>query len=592
MFFPFLPFILALAGLTAVLSAPEPPSAQLEAWQVVAAYAALPLIGFLLGHLPESALARARAMRFSPRRIMLLALWLVVVSGLNLYHELIHRLGGLPGAGEIALILLLANYWLSDGLALRPFRPLAPLDTPGGLGALGRTLAISLPALLLFILGIGATWAVGRLWPEDGGQAALPWALQVPLLLLFYAMMMAVAVPLLIRLCWRFRPLPEPEPRRLIHEELEANGIRGTRVYAWPERALGATTAAMIGLMRPFRYMLIGPALVRALTPEELRAVTAHEAAHVRQRHLWYYLAAIFAFILFMQIVMAALVVGVFLAGGAFPVWLGGLIEIAALLLFLRYGIGLLSRHFERQADVHAFRRHGLTALSSALAKVGTLNQIPHELDNWHHYGIGRRVAYLEREGQSPRALAEHDLRVTRLKLAVLGLLALMMAAQPFLATAGRLPGFAERYLAQRLEDVAEPGEAELAAAQYLAALAYRDGDLIAAKHYYRMILDWRPEDPEAQNNLAWLLVTQPRAAPVEIREGVRLAERATEQRQAAYIWDTLAEAYFRAAEFHKAEAAADMALRLAEAGQERGSEPVDYYRKRWKTFSQHPKEG
>ncbi|MCZ6749574.1 MAG: hypothetical protein O7D96_09780, partial [SAR324 cluster bacterium] len=180
----------------------------------------------------------------------------------------------------------------------------------------------------------------------------------------------------------------------------------------------------------------------------------------------------------------------------------------------------------------------------------------------------------------------EHDRRVRRIKMAVLSLLAVCVVAQPLLGGARWLPLFADGYLADRLDSIQEPTAAELEGVQYLASEAFRKSDFASAERYFRLILIWRPEDPQAQNNLAWLLVTRPEAGRAAVREGLRLAERASELRQAAYIWDTLAEAYDRADQPDKAEAAADMALRLAEEGRERGDAPLNYYRERWKTFS------
>jgi Zn-dependent protease with chaperone function len=587
MFLPFLPFILALAALTALIALPDAPPVQMEPWQVAVAFLALPLIGFLLGHLPARVPGRQGPMRFSLRRMMLLGLWLAVVSGVNLYHEMLHLVSTLPGAGELTLALLLANYWLCDGLALRPFNPLAGRGAPDGWAALRQSLAIPLPALLLFLIGNTLMWSIDRFWPADRAVGSWLKIAQAPALLLTYGAMMAIVVPALIRVCWRLRPLADTVTARHIRAELEANGVRGTPIYEWPEGALGATTAAIIGMVRPFRFMLIGPSLMGALSPEELRAVTAHEAAHVRQRHLWYYLAAILTFVLLMQIVSALLVVGLFFTGAPLPVWAGGIVEILALLLFLRFGFGLLSRHFERQADIHAFRRHGLPALEMALGKAGALNGVPMDLDNWHHYGIGRRVAYLHGGAGNPGELAAHDRRVGWLKGAILLALVVMLLAQPFLASAGRIPDFARDYLAKRLENVPKPGEAELRAAQFLASASFQEGDLPRAEHYFRMILNWRPDEPEAQNNLAWLLVTKPEPSSQDLREGVGLAERASEARQAAFIWDTLAEAYAKNGQAIKAEAAADMAVRLAESGQETGGESVEYYRTRLQKFSE-----
>ena len=63
---------------------------------------------------------------------------------------------------------------------------------------------------------------------------------------------------------------------------------------------------------------------------------------------------------------------------------------------------------------------------------------------------------------------------------------------------------------------------------------------------YFRIILGLAPDNPTARNNLAWMLVTRPGASEPEIKEGLRLAKAAAERWEHAYIWDTLAETYFR----------------------------------------------
>ena len=49
-------------------------------------------------------------------------------------------------------------------------------------------------------------------------------------------------------------------------------------------------TAGVMGLIKRFRYLLITPALLDLLEPEELKGVVAHEIGHVRKKHLIFYL--------------------------------------------------------------------------------------------------------------------------------------------------------------------------------------------------------------------------------------------------------------------------------------------------------------
>lgn len=59
------------------------------------------------------------------------------------------------------------------------------------------------------------------------------------------------------------------------------------------------------------------------------------------------------------------------------------------------------------------------------------------------------------------------------------------------------------------------------------------------------------------------------------------LAQKASAQEQAAYILDTLAEAYARTGKPERAREAAQRALNLAEAGKGRGEASLSYYRER-----------
>jgi tetratricopeptide (TPR) repeat protein len=85
----------------------------------------------------------------------------------------------------------------------------------------------------------------------------------------------------------------------------------------------------------------------------------------------------------------------------------------------------------------------------------------------------------------------------------------------------------------------------------------------------YRLLLAAKPDQPEALNNLAWLLATSPDAAVRDGAEAVRLAEqgcRLTDYKQAQML-GTLAAAYAEAGRFTEAVTTAQKAIELARAG-------------------------
>ncbi len=138
------------------------------------------------------------------------------------------------------------------------------------------------------------------------------------------------------------------------------------------------------------------------------------------------------------------------------------------------------------------------------------------------------------------------------------------------------------------MTDVRDAGAQDLLALKFLASRAVAREDHATAERYFRLVLQVTPEDPQALNNLAWVIVTRPGASASQLREGLRLAESAADAGAQAYIWDTLAESYFRLARYDAAIDAASRALALARQGHGRGDVPLHYYRERLAAFSRH----
>jgi Zn-dependent protease with chaperone function len=586
MFLPFIPHLLALAGITALLSlAPTPPVETATGGALALVYLALLLLGGLVGQLPPRWVGPYRANSLSRRRFILMAAWFWLLTLTPLPQALVDLMQPLGAGQEGAILLLLLNFWISDALSLYPYQP---LDLPRWRvqgHRLLQALRLPLPILLLVALGLLVPPLAER-WGIDwmARDPALAW-LQPLGALAAMLLIAALAIPLLIRLCWGLKPLASAITERAVREELAANGVSVARVLGWPEEMMGSATAGVIGLVPRFRYLLFSESLARALTPEEIRSVTAHEAGHLKHHHLWYFLAAIVGFIVLLEAAMTALFWAGVLVGLSLPVWGYVAVEVAGLLLFLRLGIGYLSRHFERQADGNALRRLGLPAFASAIAKVGIINGIPPRQDNWHHYGIARRVDFLRQATDSPDALRRHDRKVRRIKVALLVGLVACMGAQAAVSQPDALLSLTERYVAAGAEDAGPLSSAQLRVFKLLAYQALERDDLTGAERYFRRILSAAPEDPRVQNNLAWILVTRPDPDAAQLAEGLRLAKAAVRASSSAYIWDTLAEAYYRLKQFDLAASAADRALRLAEDGVGRGEAPLDYYRQRVRTF-------
>ncbi|MEE8395575.1 MAG: M48 family metalloprotease [bacterium] len=583
MLLPFIPFLIVITGLAVMGALPAPAMEAWSGWQMAVMHLGLLLPGLALGALPEKLGGSRSPMRLSRRRLGLVLLWSAILATADGQPRMVALLGAAPAAEELALIALLANFWLADALCL--VAPPPPAAGGPFLRRLARTMGFSLPVVALVAMGIAAS-AVGEgllTAAAVSGNVATWLALFGGMAL--YLALAALLLPVLIPPCWGLRPLGGPQALRIIQDELAANGVSVRRVLNWPVKLTGHATAGVIGLLPRFRFLLIADTLVNSLDEGELRSVTAHEAAHLKKKHLWFFFVAILAFVLFLNLALQVLSLAGLWVDLALPPWLAIVLELGGLLFFLRFGIGFLSRRFERQADGNALLRHGPAAFEGAIMKVALLNGIAVERDNWHHYGIARRVDYAHRAAAQPDALARHDRRVSRLKAACLGALALGLAGQGVFSGTSVVPYLLETFWVARLEQAAHPSPSEKQGLQQLAAEAHRRGDFAAAERGFRLLYLWNPEDPSVQNNLAWILVTGPRQEPGRMAEGLELARSAAHGSASAYIWDTLAEANFRNRRVDEARDAARRALLLAEQSRGRGGAPLLYYRSRAKQY-------
>lgn len=587
MFLPFLPHLLALAGVAAVLGLGTPAGPPLSLPVALAVYLALPLLGGALGHVPERWAGSHRMNTLSRRRVGVLLLWLWVLTLLGLPQALARILAPLGAGQELAMLVLVLNFWLADALALYPYNPLRRADLDVQRRRLVNTLRLPLPVLALIVVGLAmpALLGTGPLlrWSEEPG---LFWV--QPLIVLGVMLVVAaVAIPVLIRVCWGLRPLESARAEHIVRDELAANGVTVARVLTWPEELMGVSTAGVIGLVPRFRYLLMSNRLSRALTEDELRSVTAHESAHLRHRHLWFLLIAIFSFVLVMQALVTLLFWLGLVTDVGLPMWGYIALELVALLLFLRVGVGFLSRQFERQADGQALRRQGLAPFHNAIIKVGLLNGIPPQQNNWHHYGIAQRVAFLERCQQSPDVLVRHDRKVRRVQIALAVLLLLGLGAQGAVSSPQTVGYFTHGYLVRQAEAIEQPTPSDLPLLRFLAYRALEGGSPVEAARWFRKVLQAAPADAASRNNLAWILVTQEGADAAQLREGLTLARQAAEQSDSAFIWDTVAEAHARLQQHERAARAAEHALARARDGDGLGDASLDYYRQRAHRFRQ-----
>ncbi|WP_428389245.1 M48 family metallopeptidase [Mucisphaera sp.] len=259
-------------------------------------------------------------------------------------------------------------------------------------------------------------------------------------LLLFAGLIaiLALSAPLIIA-SWRTRSVPPGELRDDLTGLCQTQRVRPGHFRLWITEGRLAN-AAVLGILWPFRYVLITDTLLDHLPKPQILGVLAHEVAHVRQRHaLWLGLgtlavawagetalrlspwADLLTAAAYGQTDETTAVVTLSLATAAVAIpWL--------------LAMGYLSRRFERQADAAAVRALSLhndpqanTAseqaandMNAALNAVAELNNMSTTRFMWRHGSIRERQDHLRSLIHTPLNRFPIDQRVQTLRLLIL----------------------------------------------------------------------------------------------------------------------------------------------------------------------------
>ncbi len=281
--------------------------------------------------------------------------------------------------------------------------------------------------------------------------AGIPWADQA--VLVAVAGVVFLFAPVMLRYIWHTQRLPRGALRDRLEAICRHAGLTYRDILIWRSDGM-VVNAAVMGLLRPVRYVLLSDGLLESMEDRQIEAVFGHEAGHVKHRHIEFYL--LFA-------VLTMLVVG-----GVMELairWWPGLradpraardyLQVAAMgMIVLLWGVafGPVSRRFEWQADLFGARSvtpepsgcdrpctvHG-TALpetagtsgplpaglcataadlfAEALHRIAILNGIPPEARSWRHSSIANRIGLLRRYARDPAAMVRLERSVMAIKL-------------------------------------------------------------------------------------------------------------------------------------------------------------------------------
>jgi len=259
--------------------------------------------------------------------------------------------------------------------------------------------------------------------------------------------------PLLIARIWRTEPLPAGELRNELEAFCRGLKLRYRDILIWhsgPQGA-GAANAGVMGLVGAVRYILLSDALLTQMDRRHVKAIFAHEAAHIINHHILY--AVIFVIsVVFLLVLLGGLVVD---AVAFLPDWAGTLFIMGLLAITFGACFGWISRRFERQSDVFGAWASGLpgqpdrsdgsitpegaATFGWALQRVAQINGIPQSQHNWRHGSIARRISYVLWLGSIGAARGEVDRLIRRIKI---GLWCLLVLAAAAVATAAKLGYF------------------------------------------------------------------------------------------------------------------------------------------------------
>ncbi len=283
-----------------------------------------------------------------------------------------------------------------------------------------QVLLILLPLLAVLIWSETVDW----LGPDGRGViglVAMPWLVAVGAGVIF------LVTPVVIRHVWDTQALAEGEVRRRLEALCADYRVRVSELLLWRTFG-GMANAAVLGLLPPFRYILLSDALLDRASAAEVEAVMAHELAHVKKKHMPWLMAAAVGLAGLAELSVYAAAEAVWRLTHWEATWLLVVLAIPAAAAWF-FGFGWVSRRVERQADVFAVQhlaqrredpmrdeagrvlidRASVATMVAALGQVARLNHIRPQRKSWRHGSIAWRQTYLQSLVGAPAARLRID---------------------------------------------------------------------------------------------------------------------------------------------------------------------------------------
>ncbi|MEJ2658028.1 MAG: M48 family metallopeptidase, partial [Desulfobacterales bacterium] len=202
--------------------------------------------------------------------IMAILLFSIDIYGLNLTSFLIEIpfLSVIPTFQALLFIILFTGYLaIIWACAYDPYQRLYATDLSRKTYILSQ-ISISVPILLPWFLLSGILDIINAL-PFDLPKRLLSTTEGEIIYFMVFLLAIAIIGPAMIQKFWRCKPLEMGEHRRRIEELCKKAGLGYHNILYWPVFGGRMITAAVMGLIKKFRYILVTHGLLDMLEPEE-----------------------------------------------------------------------------------------------------------------------------------------------------------------------------------------------------------------------------------------------------------------------------------------------------------------------------------
>ncbi|MCI5221700.1 MAG: peptidase M48 Ste24p [Candidatus Electrothrix sp. AR4] len=406
-----------------------------------------------------------------------------------------------------------------------------------------------------------------------------------------FILFLAVIFPPAIRRLWNCTSM-EPGRQRIEIEAFCRSQNFSSEILHWPLFEGKMVTAGIMGFVPKFRYLLLTPALLAVMDREELQSIVAHEIGHVKKYHLLLYILIFFGFSLLIGVSAKPLPLVLLHSDWFYHllIWsqipadkllkfLSAAILLSLTLLYFRFLFGYFIRNFERQADLYVFKaQNSSSPLIRSFEKIAALSGNIRHKKNWHHFGIGERIAYLEQCENNRINIKLHDYKVYTSLAAYFILISLICWSLHRLETDSLHSNFAVHYANAMVQKKLKKEPKNKRWLKLSGDLMIEIGQEKKALAAYEKAFGADPIQTELSNNMAWLLLTAKDKTLRDSVRALRLARTAARFSEQGYILDTLATALW-------ANGQVEEAVRTEKKAAEIDPKELDYYQAQMRRF-------